>query len=644
MIKNLTFLLLLVTSTSSFAQYYKTYDWPDKPSLHEVSEDDANTSSVGILKKHIVEYTQGALAQRPRRFETEHTIARVFDDKGIAQHNKVYIPMYNVKNVIDIKARTINSEGKITLLNKDNIKEVNNVEDFGDFKIFAIEGVEKNSEIEVLYTVEKEFDMYGSETLQSDYKINEAQFLFITGNLNANIKAYRTTENFEYVTIDGNEEKQLTIKNIPAMIEEEYSTPRANKIGVVYQCFPKGQNITQNMFWSNVSNNVGSQFFAKKITERAKKDVEKIIEDHKDLTNYKKAALIDNFIKTNFTIVENNNADLSDLDYILENRSSSDYGILKVYGQYLKALDVDYEIVITSNRYINKFDPDFFIPGMLRNFMIYLPSERKYIAPDRIESRVGEAPSNILGNYALFIPSDFDHYFSKIVEEDPEFSRIRRDMDITFDEDLEKVTIVEDQAYFGHWAETSRAVMNLSTEENIKGYKDYLTGSGIEDKDVVSYEDNHTELNQLIYNIPFEVKSTITSETLLEDAGDSYIFQIGMVIGTQSELYQETERINPIEMQFPNRYNYEIVVNIPEGYSVEGLNSLNINKQYIGRNGKTLAKFESGYSMDGNKLVITIEEFYKTHEFSIHKYEDFRAVINAASDFNKAAILLKATE
>jgi hypothetical protein len=30
--------------------------------------------------------------------------------------------MYGVKQVLDIKARTINSEGKITLLNKDNIK------------------------------------------------------------------------------------------------------------------------------------------------------------------------------------------------------------------------------------------------------------------------------------------------------------------------------------------------------------------------------------------------------------------------------------------------------------------------------------------------------------------------------------------
>lgn len=644
MIKHILFIFLLVITTSSFAQHYKNYDWAKVPTLHEISSEEAKASSIGILKKHIVEYKSSALSQAPRRFETEHTIARVNDDKGIAEHNTVYIPMYDVKQLIDVKARTINSKGEITLLNKDNIKEVKNVEEYGDFKIFAIEGVEKNSEIEVLYTVEKEFDMYGSETLQTDYKIKEAQFLFITGSLNSNVKAYRTSANFEYTKIDGKDEKLLTIKNIPAMIDEEYSTPNANKIAVVYQCFPKGQNITQNMFWTNVSNNVGRRFFPEKIVKKARLDVAKITEGQSNLSTYNKAALIDNYIKTNFTLVKNNNEELSDLDYILENRSSSDFGIMKVYAQYLKALEVDYEIVVTANRFLNKFDPDFFVPGMLRDFLIYLPSEKKYIAPDRIEARVGEAPFNILGNYGLFITSNLEHYFSKIVEEDSDFSRIRRDLNISFGDDFENVTIIQDQDYFGHWAETSRAILNLSTEENIKDYKDHLTGSGIEDKEVLSYETQNEDINQSEYNKPFKIQSTISSEALLEDAGDSYIFQVGLVIGTQSELYQETERVNPIEMTYPNRYNYEIIVNIPEGYTVEGLSSLNIDKSYIGRNGEKLAKFESSYKMDGNKIVILIEEFYKTHEFDISKYEEFRSVINAASDFNKAAILFKAAD
>lgn len=645
MIKNIAFIALLLTTTTGFAQHYKTYDWKKKPKLHKITEEEKKQeSSVAILEKIIVEFDADESSQEPRLYETKHTIIRVNDDQGIAQHNTVYISMYDVKQLVNVKARTISSSGKVVLLNQDNIKDISNVEEYGDFKIFVIEGVEMNSEIEVLYTVEKAYDMYGSETIQSNYKIKEAQFLFITGKLESNVKAYRTDETFKAVKIDDKKGQLLTIKDIPAMVEEEYATPKANNISVVYQCFPIGQHMTQNMFWTNVSNNVGRQFFPQTIASQAKEDVNTIVKGKTNLTPYKKAALVDIFIKTNYTIVKNNNQELSDLNYILTNRSASDYGILKVYAQYLTALDIEFEIVITANRFLTKFDPEFFVPGMLRDFLIYIPSERKYIAPDRFEARIGEAPFNILGNYGLFIASNFDHYFSKIIQEDPEYSRIRRDMNISFKNDFESVTINQEQEYYGHWAETSRAVVNLSTEQGLIDYKDYLTGSGIEDKEILNYETFNNDMNQLEYNIPFEVKTTISSEMLLEDAGDSYIFQIGLVIGTQSELYQETERINPIEMIYPNRYNYEIIVNIPEGYTVEGLESLIIDKRYIASNGKETAKFESNYKLEGNKIIITIEEFYKTHEFDLHKYEEFRNVINAASDFNKAAILFKSAK
>jgi len=612
--------------------------------LHDITEAGAKASSVGVFEKHIVEYFDSMITKQLYSLETTHTISRVNNDKGINKHNTVYIPMRDVKKVLDIKARTINSEGKITLLDNNNIKEIKNVQEYGDFKIFAIEGVEKGSEIEVLYTVEKEYDMHGAETLQSDYPIKEAQFLFITGDLKSRIKAYNNSTTFESVMVGDRAAKLITLKDIPAMIEEEYAAPDANKISVVYQCFPKGREITQDMFWNNVVNNVGPQFFPEEPNSKVKEDLLNVTKNNTELSVFQKATLLDDYIKTNFTIVKNNNAALSNLDYILANKSASDFGILKAYGHYLTALNIEYEIVITANRYRRKFDPNFFAPGMLQDFLIYLPTEEKYIAPDRIEYRVEEAPFAFLGNHGLFITRNLEYYFSEIVQSNPNFSHINRETDITFDADLESVTINQSQEYTGHWSATSRAVLSLSTAQVIKEYEDYLTGSGIEDKVVNSYEALNTEMLQLEYNKPFITKSSITSESLLEEAGDSYIFQIGKVIGTQSELYQETKRVNPIEMQYPNQYDYTITVHIPEGYRVEGLDALKINKSYTAVTGQKACKFESYYTLNGNTLIITIQEFYKANTFDLNQYDEFRNVINAASDFNKASILLKAIE
>src|SRR5690606_17149789 len=479
MLKKALIILVFITTSSSFAQFYKTYDWTEKPEHHPLTVEEAKESSIGILKKNVVEYYSPMLATEPNVYETFHTITKVNDEKGISQHNTVYIPMYNVKNVVDIKARTISASGNITLLNKDNIKEVKNVDEYGDFKIFAIEGAEKGSEIEVLYTVELNYDLFGAETIQSSYPIQKAEFLYITDGLNSKIKAYRTDKTFETIQVDGKKAEQLIVKNIPAMVEEEYSTPDANKIGVVYQCYPKGQTITQDMFWNNVVNNVGGQFFPEKANALAVTDVSTILKDKNEATVFEKASHIDNFVKSNFSIVQNNNEELTEINYILKNRSASDDGILKVYAHYLKAAGIEYEIVITSNRFTYKFDPDFFIPNMLRDFLIYLPTEDKYIAPDRIEYRVGEAPFNILGNYGLFIKESYEYYFTKIIQVDPDYSRVIRVTDISFNDDFESVTLKQNQQYTGHWAATHRAILSLSPEQSIKEFKDYLTGSGI---------------------------------------------------------------------------------------------------------------------------------------------------------------------
>lgn len=633
--------ILLFICTGPFAlsaQFHQSYDWSEKPIKTALTADEKKESSIGILEAITTELIEGP--EYIQQFETHHTITHVNNEEGIQRHNRVYISMYGVTDIVNIKARTINKAGKVTLLNKDNIKEVQNVEEYGDFKIFAIEGVEMDSDIEVLYTLEKDYFPFGNESLQNDYPIRQTSFTLIKGQSIGRLKAYRTDAKVEEIQVDGKSALQLVLKNLPAMIEEEYSTPRANLVSVAYQCFHSKNKMTDAMLWQNVAANFSSDFFPRTPARQVITDVEGLFPKNNKMSDYEKVAKLDDYIKTNFTLVENNNPQLKDMAYIMKNRSTNESGIIQVYGHYLRAMGITYQVVITANRYLLKFDPEFFNPRSIQNFLIYIPSLKQYLAPDRIEYRIGEAPFNILGNKGVFINPDFTFTFETISQIDPNYSRIVRSTDVTFDEDLEKVIISQDHDYYGHWAVNNRAVYQLSTEAGRKEFEDYLTASGIEDKVSKNLKLENAEMFQEKPDVPFRVHSEIESGSLLEEAGDSYIFQAGLVIGTQSELYQERKRINPIEMQYPNKYNYTITVTIPEGYSAQGLESLKINKRLEGTSG-VKCKFESDYKLEGNKIIITIEEVYNQNEYDIADYEQFREVINAASDFNKASILFK---
>lgn len=639
--KKLFIFILLISSFNSYAQFHKTYDWEEKPQLHELTIEQEKESSIAILKKNIVEFHQSKVTNNISVFETTHTIIRANDDKGISSHNQVYIPMRRVKKLKSIKARTINKNGKITHLDENNIKQIENVEEYGNFQIFAIEGAEKGSEIEVLYTVEKEYSPFGTENLQFDYPVLRSEMVFISNGLISNLKTYNTGQNFERTYLDNMLVEELILNNIPAATEEDYAAKDAYKIYAAYQCFGNTE-LTQEVLWNNTVGNIGSNFFPTAIPKVVIDEIRThILKKEEKISDFEIASRLDNYIKSNFTVVENNNPQIEEIDFILKNRSSSDYGIIKAYAHFLKALNIEYEIVITANRYEHKFDSEFYNPNALREFLIYLPQLKKYISPDRIDYRVSEAPTNILGNNGLFINYEMQYYFRKITQHDPNYSKIKRVMDIKFSDDIDKAIVEEYQEYTGHWGFQNRAFMALTSGQQKADFEDYLTGSGIEDKNVTIFELENTDMNQTKYNLPYIVKSTIESSALLEEAGESYIFQVGKVIGTQSELYQERERVYPIEMQYPNEYNYTITVDIPKNYTLEGLESLVIDKK-LEIDGKIICKWDSNYEIKNDKLIISIVEFYRTNDYPIEEYNGFREVINAASDFNKAAVLFNA--
>ena len=57
--------------------------------------------------------------------------------------------------------------------------------------------------------------------------------------------------------------------------------------------------------------------------------------------------------------------------------------------------------------------------------------------------------------------------------------------------------------------------------------------------------------------------------------------------------------------------------------------------------GKVTCKFQSDYKVDGNKVTVSIEEYYSQLHYSLAEFNAYKNVINAAADFNKVTILLQ---
>ena len=325
----------------------------------------------------------------------------------------------------------------------------------------------------------------------------------------------------------------------------------------------------------------------------------------------------------------------------MNNKISNDFSLIQVYSRLLKEANIEYEVAISCNRYFLKFDPELFDPIQLREFLIYLPNQEKYISPNRNEYRVSEAPEDLLGNYAIFIDNKLDYYFSEITMFEQDFSQITKNIEVHIPKNLNKTKIIESRAYSGYWAITNRNYIYLSDSEKTDFLIDFFTINGLDNKKVNKYDIKNFNISDNTYNTPLLINSTISTKDLIEKREGLSILKIGKVIGVQSNLFEENERINPIEINFPNSYNYNIVINIPKGYKIIDFSELNKSQEYISVDGNSSAKFISEANLKGGKLKISIKEYYKELRYNKKRYQEFREVINAAAKFYESFVVLE---
>ena len=643
--KKIVVIFLIFVNTSAFSQFHKTYDWSDQVIVEKSIDTSFHKNSIGLINKYIVEYYQlnDSLNNTFNKYLTRHSKLKILDLDGVEYHNVLYVPMYNSISLVDLKIRVIDSTGHIKNLDNSNLVELYD-DDNSNYKIYKLTDVKVNSIVEYIYTTKQKNEIHGSQILQEEYFNVKTEFILIPGKYKSKVKAYNTNTIFNTALIDEIPIKKITLNNLNSYTKEEYSTGLANRVDIAYQCYPDSDERSHNEFWSDITNRIHSMVFPTSFSKELITLNDLIFEKKLNHSLFQKLNLIDNYIKINFKIIENGDSELSSLDYILKNKTGSNIGLIYLYSNLLIYNSINYELLITSNRYFNKFDPVFFNPDNLREILFYFPEERKYIIPDQSGYRVSEAPQHILGNYGIYIDRNKDYYFSEIIENDKKYSRISRSIEVDFKK-MKKVFIEETQKFTGYWAITNRASLNLYNSYDKNEFKDYLTTSGLEGKEIIEYSIENKNIYQSSYNKPFIVSSIVSSDSLInrhtiytdEKNPKTYKFKLGSIIGTQSELYNDKARVNPIEIKYPNFYDYIIRLRIPRGYRVIDLEKINIAKNYTS-SGNVVAKFESKYSIEKNMLIISIEEYYKSLKYSKSRYEEFRDVINAAADFNKLEI------
>ncbi len=643
----LPFLLLVITFTQVNGQqaFYKSYDWgkPPKVPVNEAQE------KIIIKKKEVVEFTHEK--DDFIQYYTKDQIEYINSDDEVENSNKRYIYFSKSSEVVSAKARVINPDNNVILLDDSKILESTNEETGEHYKYFAFEGLQKGSVIEYLYTIKGKSRYTGvRKIIQGDLPINEYEFDLISDpHLVFKFKVYNDTNTVILDTLVENKNHwKLHLDSIPGLEEEAMAPYSLLLKQFVYKLdvntATSAKDISSYGIASrNIYSNINS---AEKVDVRAIKKIIKKIGISKNDGLEDKIRKVENYLKDNISITEASDNVFSVPAAIYINKIADSYGITKMFALIFNQLEINYQMVITCSRDYSKFDPDFEAFNYLSYYLMYFPKTKKFLAPYELNFRYGLIPYEYTDNYGLFIKElslgDYKTGIGKIKfipPSDCTQSYSNLDVKVFINENMDEVSLDISDTYKGYYAAYIQPYFNMINEEQKEKLAKDQIYALIKTIDIKDWEIINTKPEDIGVK-DFIIKCQGRYDELIENAGKKYILKVGELIGPQFELYNKRERELPVYSDFLRTYNRILEINIPDGYRVKNLDDLIIYADYV-KDGDKVLMFDSKYKIEGDKIIVTIKEYYNQLYFTLDEYPEYQKVVNSASDFNKLALILE---
>lgn len=642
-----TFLATLSSLSGVHSQQYQPYQWIENRKLTELDDSENAYGLYYLLINVKYEYLYDPQDNTLVCYLTNHYIIRANNNEALGKSNRVYIPMSNTVELMELKARAIRKNNEIIEFDHVNLKDLES--DESGYKILAIEGAEVGGEIEYYYTRKVSASNFNSHVFQFGFPVRNYEYsLKCPDNLEYAFKIY----NWEGTVSQQDTTDQFNLyeyqaKNIPPIFSEQFSAHENDAARLEVKLAYNNTRGNVRLFtWGDAGKRIYDNIYT--LSKEEQKAVSKLVKDidltGNPLNSLKKA---EHYIKTGYFLEPKSGDAGEQIDLILKNKYATSRGFTRMFAAILDQLKIEHEIVLTSNRLEKAFDPDFDTWNYLSEYLIYLPDTRQFLSPKDAAFRLGTVPFGYYGTYGLFIRrepvQDFIYPVAYIgyIPETPHTANFDNlDIAVSFSADMDKNQIEVTRSFKGYSAYYYKIGVQRLTAEDQKEMMNEIFKYLALDAEIIRMDvvKGGTEFER--WDEPFVVNGVFNTGSYIESAGDVILFNAGQLIGPQSELYQDHERQLRVVNSYNRGYLRKLKVQVPEGYTIQNPDDLKIDEQVHDQNDNIIYIFKSDYTLKGQTLEIEIEEYYDQLTFPQEDFESFRKVINSAADFNKIVLVL----
>jgi Domain of Unknown Function with PDB structure (DUF3857) len=641
------FLLPAITALAQSTNNFPIY-WDSEPKAAVASATEAKESAFYVFKNIRYEYKVSLLSNTAEEYFTSHIRIHINDDKAVESFNKIELPSTD-KPFMMLKARTITKDGKVIDIPESAIKDKTDEESGRKYKIFAMEGMQPNCDIEYIYTMPVDFELQNRDIFQGSLPCREAKFeIYAPYYLELKVLPFN---GFGKVVIDTTNPRftyyKTTANNLVGIESETYCNKILYLAHVEFGFYRNTDSKKQEpVSWNKLGGNYNEAIYIEPSDKKKMQKYLSAIDDYTKLSNKEEKIIwIEEYFKTNFQITTDiKREDAYNWNFVFKNKLTSETGFTKLLYTAYQSADIEVNLALTSSKTQITIDTSLPSTLYLKEALLYFPEFQHYVIPDQPFLRYPYIPDYFEANKVLLIKpfkeSGVQTTFGELANmplKDCNYTYHNIYANVTFDIENEHAIVDYKQTLSGHRAATTRPIFVLyPTDKKTEAFKEMANIGNIKEDVFENIIIKNEAFSNIKSNIPLELSAKITTSSLLEKAGKAYVFKVGKLIGRQEEMYQEKERICDIDVDMLHHLKRELTLTIPEGYTAKNLDKLNLDV----RDG-TKYGFLSSYKQAGNIITISLDEYYCASKLPKTDINKFRATINAAADFEKLVILLE---
>lgn len=615
-------------------------------------------SSLVILDRQIVSYEVGKYNVINRR-RFDHKIYYVGNERDIEEVNRLYLYKGSDQTNLKVKVRTFTKAGNLVELDVSKMEDVSTDKGATNYTILAIPGIEVHSFVEVV--IEKEAQPAHIRCLvRNPFKTLTAEVhLYHAPNIlklvygppqlrraeygNFSIKAEADSllpvDSRFKTTREGSKSKGFlptiySAKNIAPSSSEKYSygydgTTRLDIVDIKYDWKEAGEGIGRNIFPD-----------VKKYAMNGRAWLNKL-EVEEEMSELKRLRMIEDFVKLTITETNGNDLYLSYTYQIWKKRIANEEGLLRMSMQLIDATEIPYVAYLCSDKDYIQADSEFPFTIGLSDVLYYFPTLEMYMAPTNDYYRLGEIPNFLASNSAISIRATDASQIGKIIqlpEAKKEYNLDGTRSFVTIDTENETTTVLKTKYFYGDNAIRSRGYYYFDDEAGRKEYTDNLLKSKLDGMELTNLV-----LENEAFNLNFQSADTVKysgvlkGTDLLSSIPNGFILNPGKVIGSQTSFYDNEERKTRVYLPESKVYEHLIEVQIPEGYTVEGLDNLQFERAFKaskrwGYQEITSSRNQGELSTDESTDSVKVEDVLKIEEGQTLTEDDLEIKEDSSAD------------